>query len=178
VPDSHARSQCDHRPEAGAGVRNAVRPASAEIVAGTSRAETRDDWSEGMPYAVPRRKVLPRRRGKQVAVTDREETAVSKQVSPVFALIVIVIAIALGLTWFMVRERAYQVQERQTKEVLRQSYEQTIRSGRAPRGPMGGGMPRGAAGRMSSRAGAPTAGGTQAPGEQSPALSDQSAETP
>ncbi len=57
-----------------------------------------------------------------------------KQVSPVFALIVILVAIVLGVLWFMARERDHQIKEQRLSEALQQQRDMAIRSGRARSG--------------------------------------------
>ncbi|UCC67549.1 MAG: hypothetical protein JSV79_10530 [Armatimonadota bacterium] len=53
-----------------------------------------------------------------------------KNVSPLFALIVIVVALVLGALWFMTRYRAHEIREAQIKRALQQQADQAISSGR------------------------------------------------
>ena len=53
-----------------------------------------------------------------------------KQVSPVFALIVILVAIVVGAIWFMARERKFQDDWQKQSEALQQQRDMAIRSGR------------------------------------------------
>jgi cytochrome c-type biogenesis protein CcmH/NrfG len=56
-----------------------------------------------------------------------------KNVSPLFALIVIVVALALGGLYFMTRYKAHEIREAQIKRALQQQAEQAMRSGRRAR---------------------------------------------
>lgn len=100
-----------------------------------------------------------------------------KEVSPLFALIVIVIAIALGAIWFLVRERAYQAEWQRQAEAAKRTREAAIRSGRGrfgPRGAMPGRSGRPGVGEEGAAAG-PTGRSTS---EQPGATSETPAETP
>ncbi len=91
----------------------------------------------------------------------------SKQISPMFTLIVIVAALALGAIYFMHRYRAYEIQWQREAAALQAQAENARRSGRgAMRGRSGMGTRRGSAGRAapgSAKPGAPK----PTPGQQS-----------
>ena len=53
-----------------------------------------------------------------------------KSVSPLFALIVIVVALVLGGLYVMTRYKAHEIREAQVKRALQQQAEQAMRSGR------------------------------------------------
>lgn len=57
-----------------------------------------------------------------------------KRVSPVFAAIVIVVALALGALYFMVRYRTHEAQWEAESRALQMQAEQMIRSGRSRMG--------------------------------------------
>ncbi len=57
-----------------------------------------------------------------------------KQISPLFALIVILVAVVLGALWFMMREREFQADWQRQSEALQQQRDMAIRSGRARSG--------------------------------------------
>lgn len=57
----------------------------------------------------------------------------SKRVSPLFALIVIVVAVALGAIYFAVRYRAHEAREAELARMLQAQADQARRSGRSYR---------------------------------------------
>ena len=79
-----------------------------------------------------------------------------KRVSPVFAAIVIVVALALGALYFMVRYRSHEIQWEAESQALQRSADQAIRSGRSRMGGPGG--------RRAARTG-----DSQQPGREGPA---------
>ncbi len=54
----------------------------------------------------------------------------SRRVSPVFALIVIVVVLGFAALWFMTRYRAHEAREAELSRALQQQAYQAIRSGR------------------------------------------------
>jgi hypothetical protein len=73
---------------------------------------------------------------KQDRARRRREAVVRKQVSPVFALIVVLVAVVLGAIWFMARERKFQDDWQRPSKALQQQRDMAIRSGRARSGRM------------------------------------------
>ena len=57
-----------------------------------------------------------------------------KKVSPLFAAVVIVVVLAVGVIWFMMRYRSYEAQEAETARALQAQRDMAYRSGRALRG--------------------------------------------
>jgi hypothetical protein len=83
-----------------------------------------------------------------------EEITVSKHVSPIFAVIVIVVALVLGALYFMTRYRTYEVRWAQESASLRQQADAAIRGRRAR-------MDSQRRGRSGARRGAPPGAPTQ-----------------
>ncbi len=94
----------------------------------------------------------------------------SKQVSPVFAIIVILVVVAIGVIWFMARERTYQTQWQRQSDALQRQRDMAVTSGRARRGRIRAATPRGARERMSEAgtSGAHMGGAAEAAPEESP----------
>lgn len=53
-----------------------------------------------------------------------------RRVSPLFAAIAIVVALAVGVIWFMMRYRAYEAREAEIARAMQAQRDQAIRSGR------------------------------------------------
>lgn len=102
----------------------------------------------------------------------------TKQVSPVFAIIVILVVVAIGVIWFMMQERAYQTEWRRESQALQRMRDLAISSGRARRGGArrAGRRSRGPTTRTAPGAGAETTG--EESGGESPAPSEESPDTP
>ncbi len=91
-----------------------------------------------------------------------KESIVTKQVSPVFAIIVILVVVAIGVVWFMARERAYQAEWKRESEALQRVRDMAVSSGRARRGA----ALRASRGTRGSRGQAPAGTGAQSTGEE------------